>query len=176
MSELVFTKEGITIKTQVSTPLVGETFHEEKLPYEKLPVNGIQITITSIKPTFDPKGSLQALSFGVRDIVSAPPSTSGGQDVEIAITAGSIRHNYLSLSPKTRRSFPGYKVPFVLTDDKKSYSVHVTSAEAGTPVGAPDRGFQITGGLKEFFSRHHSKPGDIVRIRVVEPGKTYRIA
>src|SRR5438034_304719 len=132
MSELVFTKEGITIKTQVSTPLVGQTFHEERVPYDKLPVNGIQITITSIKPTFDPKGSLQALSFGVRDIVSAPPSTFDREEVEILVTAGSIRHNYLGLNPKTRPFFPGYKVPFVLADDKKSYSVHCTSADAGT--------------------------------------------
>jgi len=176
MSELVFTKDGITIKTQVSTPLVGETFHEEKLPYDKLPVDGIQITITSISPTFDGSGSLKALSFGVRDIASAPANSANKAAAEITLTRGSIRYNYLNLNPKIRRFFPGYKVPFMLTDDKKQYSVHVTSANAGTLAGDPDGGFQVVGGLKEFFGRHKSKPGDKLHVTVIEPGKSYRIS
>ena len=176
MSELIFTKDGITVRTQVNTPLVGETFHKEKLPYEKLPVDGVQITITSIGREVDEAGKLRSLTFKFRDLGSLGPSSAPDQAVDIELTSGSLRHGYFNLASEVRRFFPGYKIPFTLRDGNREFPVHVTSGVAGTKPGDPEQGIQIVGGLQEFFGRHHAKPGDKVRITAMQPGKTYNIS
>src|SRR2546426_3344485 len=163
MSELIFTKDGITVRTPVHTPLIGETVHEEKMRYDKLPVDGVQITITSINRDVDEAGNLKALSFKFRDIGPLSESSTSQETLEIMLTSGSIQHGYFNLGPPNRRFFPGYKTPFSMRDGTKQYSVHVTSGEANARIGDPDEGIQIVGGLQEFFNRHKPRVGDKVR-------------
>ena len=169
MSELIFTKDGITVRTQVNTPLVGETFHEEKLPYEKLPVDGVQITITSIGREVDEAGKLRSLTFKFRDLGSLGPSSAPDQAVDIELTSGSLTDYCI---PRAS-DLPLFKVD---RDGNREFPVHVTSGVAGTKPGDPEQGIQIVGGLQEFFGRHHAKPGDKVRITAMQPGKTYNIS
>jgi len=66
--ELAFTKEGITMKTPIDLPLIGESFHEETIGYDKFPREGINITVTSVSKILDPSGSfLVKLVFSVSD-------------------------------------------------------------------------------------------------------------
>ncbi|MDO8635263.1 MAG: hypothetical protein Q7R34_03325 [Dehalococcoidia bacterium] len=78
--------------------------------------------------------------------------------------------------PKDKRHFfPGYKIPFKLETDIGVLNVKVTSALKPTPVGDPNAGAYITGGLRQWYEKHQElKDGDKVRIELLEPGKRYK--
>ena len=76
-----------------------------------------------------------------------------------------------------RRFFPGYKVYFDLETDAQEIRTRVTSAPKGTPVGDPNGGNYIMGGLRRWYNSHSElKPGDRFRFEVLEPGKRYKLS
>ena len=76
-----------------------------------------------------------------------------------------------------RRFFPGYKVYFDLETDTQAIRTRVTSAPKGTPVGDPNGGRYIQGGLRPWYNSHSElKPGDRLRFEALEPGKRYRLS
>src|SRR3972149_5375877 len=76
-----------------------------------------------------------------------------------------------------RRFFPGYKVYFELETDNQAVRTRVTSALKGTPVGDPNGGSYIQGGLRPWFNSHSElKPGDRLRFEALELGKRYRLS
>jgi len=76
-----------------------------------------------------------------------------------------------------RRFFPGYKVYFDLETDTQAIRTRVTSAPKGTPVGDPNGGSYIQGGLRPWYNSHSElKPGDRFRFEALEPGKRYRLS
>jgi len=76
-----------------------------------------------------------------------------------------------------RRFFPGYKVYFDLETDTQAIKTRVTSAPNGTPVGDPNGGKYIQGGLRPWYNSHSElKPGDRFRFEALEPGKRYRLS
>jgi len=78
---------------------------------------------------------------------------------------------------KQRRFFPGYKVYFDLEADTQTIRTRVTSAPKGTPVGDPNGGSYIQGGLRHWYNSHSElKPGDRFRFEALEPGKRYRLS
>lgn len=177
MSELIFAKDEVIVRTRIKAPLVGETVHEEKLPYDKLQVDGLQLTISSIDRTFDDTGNLTAISFKVKEIEPGRKAFSPKDELELPLTSAMIMYGYINATRDNRRFFPGFKIPFTLRDGNKEYQVHVTGA--GSPdvrLGDPTEGGQIVGGLKAFFVEHEARPEGKLRIRVIEPGKTYSLA
>lgn len=78
---------------------------------------------------------------------------------------------------KKRHFFPGYKVYFDLETDTQAIRTRVTSAPKGTPVGDPNGGSYIQGGLRPWYNSHSKlKPGDRLRFEALESGKRYRLS
>lgn len=76
-----------------------------------------------------------------------------------------------------RSFFPGYNVDFILQTDIGDRTVHVTSSATDTKLGDPEAGSYITGGLKDWYRKHHQlKDGDIIIIEVIEPKRKYRLS
>jgi hypothetical protein len=76
-----------------------------------------------------------------------------------------------------RRFFPGYKVYFDLETDTQTIRTRVTSAPKGTPIGDPNGGSCIQGGLRPWFNSHSElKQRDRFRFEALEPGKRYRLS
>ncbi len=175
MSELIFGKDEVTIRTRIRAPLVGETVHEEKVPYSKLQAQGLRLTITSIDRTLDDNGFLSAISLKTADIESDAEFYTPKDEVELPLTPAALMYGYISTSRENRRFFPGFKVPFTLRDGDREYSVHVTGGSQDAHTGDPSEGTQIVGGLKPFFVEHNSTAQGRVRIRAVDPGKNYSL-
>ncbi len=76
-----------------------------------------------------------------------------------------------------RRFFPGYKVRFKLETDIDTLTARVSSAPKGTPIGDPDAGVYITGGLRQWYEKHPQlKDGDRIRIECLKPGEQYKLS
>lgn len=76
-----------------------------------------------------------------------------------------------------RRFFPGYKMHFDLITDVGVIRTRLTSAARGTPVGDPDGGAYIQGGLRRWYDKHPElKDRDKVRVEALKPGKRYRLS
>jgi len=80
--------------------------------------------------------------------------------------------------PKSKRSFfPGYKVDFDLESDVGVIRTRVTSAPRGTPVGDPEGGAYIQGGLRNWYDEHPDlKLGDKLRFEAIDHGKRYKLS
>lgn len=80
--------------------------------------------------------------------------------------------------PKSKRwFFPGYKVYFDLETEDEIIKTRITSAPNGTPVGDPDAGAYIQGGLKPWYEKHPElKPGDKLHFETLERGKRYKLS
>lgn len=175
--ELVFTKDGITIKTPINLPLIGDAFHEETIGYDKLPANGITITITSIDKTVDAAGKLTALIFRVSsyEMPKVEESKPEPTKAEFALTESSLKYHLIHIY-KHRKMFPGYKVLFLLETNKGSIATHVSSAPRGAQKGDPSAGYYIQANLKKWFDAHPElKVGDRVLIEAIEKGKRYNL-
>jgi hypothetical protein len=100
-----------------------------------------------------------------------------GDSLEVTIRNMTQRKYALFYLPKNhRRFFPGYKVDFVLETDVGDTITRVTSAKAGTPIGDPDAGAYIQGGLKQWYDKHPEVTlGKKVRFECVEPYKKYKL-
>lgn len=76
-----------------------------------------------------------------------------------------------------RRFFPGYKKEFKLETDTGPLTTQVTSAPKGTPIGDPNAGAYITGGLRQWYEKHPQlKDGDKIRIECLTPEKQYKLS
>lgn len=76
-----------------------------------------------------------------------------------------------------RRFFPGYKVYFDMETDTRAIRSRMTSAPKGTPVGDPNGGAYIQGGLRPWYNSHPElKPGDKLRFEALERGKRYKLS
>lgn len=99
-------------------------------------------------------------------------------NIEIRLTTVHTPKKYslIPISKEIRHFFPGYKVPFILETDIGEIETHVTSAPQGTPIGTPDAGNYIVGGLKPWYKRHHSlTDGSTLVIEKINAGKRYRL-
>lgn len=53
-SELIFSKEGIVVRSKTDLPLVGEDWTEKKIPYEQaFPNKKMELLVTSIEPIIE---------------------------------------------------------------------------------------------------------------------------
>jgi hypothetical protein len=66
-SELIFSKEGMLIRSKMNIPLVGEDWVEKKIPYEQAITNKLtEISITSIEPKIE-NGILKEIKLKLVD-------------------------------------------------------------------------------------------------------------
>lgn len=172
-------KDGVTIRTPVEVPFVGETYHEEKRSYDKIPATGITMTVASVDRQINGAGTLTALIFKVSSFsMRKEPLIPKGEKtwIEAKLTESSFKYHLIYIG-KNRNFFPGFKVPFMLETDIGDLTTHVTSADAETDIGNPEAGYYIQKGLPDWFRQHRElKPGDIVRIEVIEPKQRYRLS
>jgi len=70
LSELIFNKNGMSIRTEL--PIIGEML-TEPMPYDKLSYDGFNITVTSIEPLIE-DGVLVELKFKVSNTGSIKPT------------------------------------------------------------------------------------------------------
>jgi len=170
-TELIFTRDGIIVRTPVSIPFRGEVMHEEKISYDKLPTSGIEMVITSIDK-IEESGVLKALKFKLSHFrMKEHPKTQQKIEVKVDPTF------HLFYVPKNFRTiFPGYKEPFILETDVGKIETYVSSAPAGTRIGDPEKGNYVQSGLQKFFKAHPElKKGDKLIIEILEPKKRYRL-
>lgn len=67
-SELIFSKEGMLVRSKMNIPLVGEDWVEKKIPYEQPFTNKVmELAITSIEPKIE-NGILKELKLKLVDI------------------------------------------------------------------------------------------------------------
>lgn len=86
-----------------------------------------------------------------------------------------IRYGLIPVPKANRRMFPGFKKTFALETESGITEAKVTSGANGTPEGDLDAGDYITGNLRELYRKAKVKPGDTLRIEVVQPGTRYRL-
>jgi hypothetical protein len=97
-------------------------------------------------------------------------------EIELKNLYSPRRWALIPVPKKKRRFFPGYKVPFQLVTDIGDITTRVTSAPKGTPIGDPNGGVYIQGGLRKWYDNHPElKDGTKLRIEVLEPGKRYKL-
>ena len=98
-------------------------------------------------------------------------------EIEPSTLYSSHKWALIPVPREKRRFFPGYKVYFDLEIDNQVIKTRVTSALKGTPVGDPNVGTYIQGGLRSWFNSHSElKPGDKFRFEALEPGKRYKMS
>jgi len=98
-------------------------------------------------------------------------------EIELSNLYSPRRWALIPVPREKRRFFPGYKVYFDLETDTQAIRTRVTSALKGTPVGDPNGGSYIQGGLRPWYDTHSElKPGDRFRFEALEPGKRYRLS
>ena len=99
------------------------------------------------------------------------------EDIEITSPSTTIRWHVIPVPKRTRRFFPGYKLPFILETDMGEVKTYVSSAPQGTHIGDPDKGAYIQRGLKNWVDSHQSKitNGTIIQIQAIEQGKRYKL-
>lgn len=173
--ELVFTRDCIIIRTPIIVPLKGKSFHEEKIEYDKIPSGSLQMQVESITRQ-EENGQLKALILRVSKFEQANNEISKQTGRTLRVRSSWIKYSFMDIS-ECRSLFPGFKIPFVLTTDQGDITTHVTSAEKGTPYGAPLEGKIISYGLKEWYSSHPEiRVGDRILIETIEPNRHYRIS
>jgi hypothetical protein len=98
-------------------------------------------------------------------------------EIELANLHSPRKWALIPVPRETRRFFPGYKAYFDLETDTQLIRTRVTSAPKGTPVGDPNGGSYIQGGLRPWYNSHSGlKRDDKLRFEALEPGKRYRLS
>ena len=97
--------------------------------------------------------------------------------VSLGNARSSIAYSLIPLADSVRTFFPGYKSTFTVETVAGDIETQVTSAPRGTPVGAPDKGRYVQGGLTDWFRAHKREieSGLCIRIRQMEKLKRYRL-
>jgi hypothetical protein len=173
ITELVFTREGVTVRTPVNVPIKGKSFHEERLGYGELPSGGFSVTVKSVEMQ-EQNGQLVALILRVSSFETTKRRSEMSVTIHVSATAWT-KYHYMNIS-QCRAFFPGYKVPFVLETDQGEILAHVSSAKKGTSYGALMGGSLISG-LKKWYEAHPEiKVGSRFIIEAIDPQKRYRIS
>jgi hypothetical protein len=176
-TELIFTKEGLTIRSPVKVPIVGDSVHEERIGYDKLPADGMMMTVTSIDKKLDESGRLTSLVFRVSSfqLLRQAIEARAPNRIEIELTPTSLRYHLIPLNKSTRNYFPGFKIPFDLQTNIGVLRCHVSGGYGTTQQGDPHGGQYMVGGLRRWFEKNKVKPGEKLFIDVIELGKKYRL-
>lgn len=97
--------------------------------------------------------------------------------IELELNPSSRKWVLIPLPRDKRRFFPGFKESFELVTDAEVLRVHVTGTPGGAPVGDPNAGCQIRGGLGKWYAKHPELNGRTkLRIEALEPGKRYKLS
>ena len=97
--------------------------------------------------------------------------------IELELNDSAPTYVLIPLPNDKRNFFPGFKEDFELITDIGALKAHVTSGPRGTPVGDPNAGAQIRGGLGKWYRRHPElKGGSKLRIEALEPGERYELS
>jgi hypothetical protein len=117
----------------------------------------------------------------LRKLLGLTGDKVGGEEKVIEIELSNLysprKWALIPVPKEKRRFFPGYKVYFDLETDIQAIRTRVTSAPKGTPVGDPNGGGYIQGGLRPWYNSHSKlKPGDRLRFEALEAGKRYRLS
>ena len=117
---------------------------------------------------------------GVLGLDGKKQATPQGNVVEIQLNNLDTYCRKWALIPvhkDKRHFFPGLQVKFKLETDVGPLNAHVSSAPKGTPIGEPDAGVYITGGLRQWYEKHPQlKDGDKVRIECLKPDEQYKLS
>lgn len=171
MTELVFTRDGVTVRTPIIIPIKGKSFHEEKIAYNDFPVDGFSVKVKSVEKQ-EQNGQLIDLILRVSGFGPAR------QQLHVTIQvsgAAWTKYYYMNIS-SCRAFFPGYKIPFILETDQGEIVTHVGSAKKGTSFGAA-LGGSLVSGLKKWYEAHPEiRMGSRFVIEAIEPLKRYRIS
>ena len=175
ITELIFTREGVFVKSPVIVPIKGKSFHEEKITYDELPLSGFCITVKSVEKQ-EQDGRLEALVFKVSDFqMTGSGESQMPGSITVAATLSWIKYFFINVGHH-RAFFPGYNVPFVLETDQEEIMTHVSSAEKGTANGDPAAGILVCG-LKKWYKAHSEITiGSKFLIEAIEPHKRYRLS
>jgi hypothetical protein len=131
--------------------------------------------IYPIKTT--PKVTMEKLSVRATTTELKLDEVKTGDALEVEIKTASPRKYALFYIPKKRRRFfPGYKVYFILETDIGEIKTRVTGGRAGMPIGDPDGGAYIQGGLKAWYIKHPELTvGRKVRFECIKPYERYKL-
>ena len=174
--KMIFTKERITIIAPVTLP-TGEVWHEEKMSYDELPVNGMKLTVTSIDKEIDNEGNLSKLIFEVSSFEPQKKISKGGKKIRCKVTATSRKYGFIRFSKSDRRFFPGYKEPFTLiAPNGEEIKTWVAGGRGHSEIGDPDDGNYLSKGMTHLFDLLPDvEPGNEFEIEMIEPYKRYRL-
>ncbi|MHC1596713.1 MAG: hypothetical protein ACXQT3_00190 [Methermicoccaceae archaeon] len=112
--EIEFRKENAIVRTKISEPIRGDTWHEEHYSYNDISNAKLELTITKIQPLIE-KGTLKAIVLKVKSYKKAttppiPPVRKGifikdefiecknALDITVNVANWLIRHGYLTES------------------------------------------------------------------------------
>lgn len=134
-------------------------------------------------PLIDTPNSVLRKLLGLKEVSADSYSKDNREirekEIEIRLTNIDAKRAYALIPvPKSkRRFFPGFKEYFNLETDIGTVETRVTSAPSGTPIGDKDAGAYIQGNLRHWYEKHPElRTGDIVRFKVIEPGRRYRLS
>ncbi len=101
-----------------------------------------------------------------------------GNAIELELNASSRKYVLIPLPKDKRHFFPGFQESFeLITDTTGVLRAYITSTPGGAPVGDPNAGVQIRGGLGKWYAKHPElTAGDRLRIEALEPGKRYKLS
>lgn len=99
-----------------------------------------------------------------------------GKIFEIPVKDYAIKYGLIPVARSNRQFFPGLKMPFGLETGVGNFEVKVSNGDKDSPIGDPDAGGFITGGLKKFYQANPTlKSGDVLRFEILEMGKRYKL-
>jgi hypothetical protein len=172
--QIIFTKEGVITRQKISTPF-GDSVHEEKYDYGKLPKNGIKLVVTGIYPKIE-QGVLKEIILDVSHFEVSRIEQVQDKKIEITLSESAVKYSLMDVPKKFRGLFPGYKVPFILETNAGEIETYITGGRATDKVGDPNAGSYFSKGLSKWYKYNSDvKPGDVVVIEVIEPYKRYKL-
>jgi hypothetical protein len=122
-----------------------------------------QLTVTTLTDNEKPAAGNRVLKIG--DVL----------EIEYK-SVNERNYGLLRLNSQSRWFFPGYKIDFILETDIGEIKSRVTSAMAGTVIGAPNAGTYISGGLREWYRKHPEVVGGKkLAFECLEPYKRYKL-
>ena len=170
--QIIFTKEEIITRQKVKTPF-GESIHEDRHDYGKLPENGLKLVVTGIHRKVE-QGVLKEIILDVSHFEISKESKPV-QKIEVTLPESAIKYSYIAVPKRHRNLFPGYKVPFILETNIGEIETYITGGFATDTVGDPNAGSYFAKGMSKWFKHNDVKGGDKVVIEIIDPKKRYRL-
>ena len=99
------------------------------------------------------------------------------KQIELIIKPSDVEYGIIQFSKDQRNFFPGYGVKFILeTENFGKFTVNVTSGKKDTPIGDPEEGKYLTGGLRQLYAnRGGLQEGSAIIIEMIEHNHSYRL-